>query len=243
MVRRVVVWLFLVAAMAVSASACRVDATVAVDVAADGSGTVAVALELDAEAVEALGGLDGRVHVDDLVAAGWKVTGPTTDPSGGGQISAVKSFAEPSHLGPVLAEVAGPTAIRDVSLVRERSFARTTWRLSGAIDLSEGLDLLADRELAEALGGCRLPAPRRIWLRWPDVVTDRARRPTPSPWCWRPPCPPRTTKRIRQCRPSWSGGRWSLAIDRPPCSAPPESWWTGSRGPGWPYRPSLAVCS
>ena len=153
LVRRVVVWPFLVAAMAVSASACRVDATVAVDVAADGSGTVAVVLKLDAGAVEALGGLDGRVHVDDLVAAGWKVTGPTTDLSGGGQISAVKPFAEPSHLGPVLAEVAGPTAIRDVSLVRERSFARTTWRLSGAIDLSDGLDLLADRELAEALGG------------------------------------------------------------------------------------------
>jgi len=153
MVRRVAVWLFLVTALAVSASACRVDATVAVSVAADGSGTVAVALELDASAVEALGGLDGRVHIDDLVAAGWKVTGPTTDPSGGGQISAVKSFDEPSHLGPVLAEVAGPTAIRDVSLVRERSFARTTWRLSGAIDLSDGLDLLADRELAEVLGG------------------------------------------------------------------------------------------
>ena len=101
LVRRVVVWPFLVAVMAVSALACRVDATVTVDVVADGSGTVAVALELDAGAVEALGGLDGRVHVDDLVAAGWKVTGPTTDLSGGGQISAVKPFDQPSHLGPV----------------------------------------------------------------------------------------------------------------------------------------------
>ena len=75
LVRRVVVWPFLVAAMAVSASACRVDATVAVDVAADGSGTVAVVLKLDAGAVEALGGLDGRVHVDDLVAAGFEYVG------------------------------------------------------------------------------------------------------------------------------------------------------------------------
>ena len=126
LVRRVVVWPFLVAVMAVSALACRVDATVTVDVVADGSGTVAVALELDAAAVEALGGLDGRVHVDDLVAAGWKVTGPTTDLSGGGQISAVKPFTQPSHLGPVLAEVVGPTAIRDVSLVRANERSRTS---------------------------------------------------------------------------------------------------------------------
>ena len=48
LVRRVVVWPFLVAAMAVSASACRVDAPVAVDVAADGPGTVSVVLDIDA---------------------------------------------------------------------------------------------------------------------------------------------------------------------------------------------------
>ena len=68
-------------------------------------------------------------------------------------MSAAKRFASPGRLAGVLAEVAGPTAFRDVSLVRERSFARTTWRLTGIVNVSEGLDLLADPALSEILGG------------------------------------------------------------------------------------------
>ena len=44
-------------------SACRVDATVTVDVADDGTGLVEVAIQLDAAAVDAIGGLDERVRV------------------------------------------------------------------------------------------------------------------------------------------------------------------------------------
>ena len=152
-VRRVVGRLLLLAALVGMPAACRVDATVTLEVAGDGTGTVAVALELDAAAVDALGGLDDRVRVDDLLSAGWEVSGPTTDGAGVGRISAVKPFGSPERLAGVLAEVAGPTAFRDVSLVRERSFARTTWRLTGIVDLSEGLDLLADPDLAEVLDG------------------------------------------------------------------------------------------
>ena len=152
-VRRVVGRLLLLAALVGVSAACRVDATVTLEVAGDGTGTVAVALELDAAAVDALGGLDDRVRVDDLLSAGWEVSGPTTDGAGVGRISAVKPFGSPERLAGVLAEVAGPTAFRDVSLVRERSFARTTWRLTGIVDLSEGLDLLADPDLAEVLDG------------------------------------------------------------------------------------------
>ena len=152
-VRRVFGRLLLLAALVGVSAACRVDATVTLEVAGDGTGTVAVALELDAVAVDALGGLDDRVRVDDLLSAGWEVSGPITNGAGVGRISAVKPFGSPERLAGVLAEVAGPMAFRDVSLVRERSFARTTWRLTGIVDLSEGLDLLADPDLAEVLDG------------------------------------------------------------------------------------------
>ncbi|MEC8969637.1 MAG: hypothetical protein VX808_00670, partial [Actinomycetota bacterium] len=143
-------------------SACRVDATVTVDVADDGTGHVDVVIQLDAEAVDAIGGLDERVRVADLTDAGWTVDGPHGTTGGlageatggtGAQVAVRKAFDHPDHLGAVLAEVVGPAAISDVLLVRQREFAETTWSLDGRIDLSAGLDLLADAELAAVLDG------------------------------------------------------------------------------------------
>ena len=148
-------------------SACRVDATVTVDVADDGTGHVDVVIQLDAEAVDAIGGLDERVRVADLIDAGWTVDGPhgttgglageTTDGATtggtGAQVAVRKAFDHPDQLGAVLAEVVGPAAISNVLLVRQREFAETTWSLDGRIDLSAGLDLLADAELAAVLDG------------------------------------------------------------------------------------------
>jgi len=148
-------------------SACRVDATVTVDVADDGTGLVEVVIQLDAAAVDAIGGLDERVRVADLADAGWTVDGPhrttgglagaTTDgattEATGAQLAVRKAFEHPDRLGTVLAEVVGPAAISDVLLVRQREFAETTWSLDGRIDLSAGLNLLADAELAAVLDG------------------------------------------------------------------------------------------
>ena len=99
MVRRVVGRLLFLVAFVVVLSACRVEATVTVEVSEDGSGTVAVGLELDGAAVDALSGFDDRVRVDDLEAAGWEVVGPTTDGWGVGRMSAVKRFDSPDRLG------------------------------------------------------------------------------------------------------------------------------------------------
>jgi len=148
-------------------SACRVDATVTVDVADDGTGHVEVVVQLDAAAVDAIGGLDKRVRVADLTDAGWTVDGPHRVTGGqaretaegatagvaGAQVVVRKAFHHPDHLGAVLAEVVGPDAISDVLLVRQRDFAKTTWSLDGRIDLSMGLKLLADAELAAVLDG------------------------------------------------------------------------------------------
>ena len=73
--------------LVVGASAWQVRTTVTLDVADDGSGTVEVAVDLDAEAVARLPDLDGDgvsdaadlaalERADDLVAAGWTVEGP-----------------------------------------------------------------------------------------------------------------------------------------------------------------------
>ena len=107
MVRRVAGRLLLLAALVVVSSACRVEATVTVEVSEEGSGVVTVGLELDTAAVDALGGFDDRVRVDDLEAAGWEVVGPATDGWGVGRVSVAKQFDSPGRLPGILAEVAG----------------------------------------------------------------------------------------------------------------------------------------
>ena len=71
-------------------TACQVDATVTVRMRENGSGAVVVRVELDRRAVEtaevAGGTLEDRVRLDDLVAAGWRVTPWKRTPSTTGTI-------------------------------------------------------------------------------------------------------------------------------------------------------------
>ena len=154
--------------VALAATACQVRTTVAVDVADDGSGTVEVAVGLDADAVGRLPDLDddgrstvadlaGLVRTDDLAAAGWQVSDPEADPSaddGAVWIRATKPFGTPEEAGRVLGEITGSDGpLRDLQLDREESFGRTRFTFEGTADLSGGLEAFGDEGLAAALDG------------------------------------------------------------------------------------------
>ncbi|MGH9112784.1 MAG: hypothetical protein ACRDZN_10895 [Acidimicrobiales bacterium] len=136
-----------------------------VDVAGDGSGTVEVAVGLDADAVGRLPDLDddglstvtdlaALVRSDDLVAGGWDVTDPTAGDGDMTWIRATKPFGTPDEADRILAELAGPGgALRDVHVSREPAFGRTSYGFSGTIDLSGGLEAFGDEGLAAALDG------------------------------------------------------------------------------------------
>jgi uncharacterized protein len=149
-----------------TATACQVRTTVAVDVAKDGSGTVTVAVGLDADALGRVPDLDddGRsttadltrlVRTDDLAAAGWHVTGPAGSADDGFVwIRATKPFGTPEEAGQVLAEVAGTDGpLRDLRVDRTDSFGRTRFTFEGTADLSGGLEAFGDEGLAAALEG------------------------------------------------------------------------------------------
>jgi uncharacterized protein len=149
-----------------TATACQVRTTVAVDVAKDGSGTVTVAVGLDADALGRVPDLndDGRsttadltglVRTDDLAAAGWHVTGPAGSADDGFVwIRATKPFGTPEEAGQVLAEVAGRDGpLRDLRVDRHDSFGRTRFTFAGTADLSGGLEAFGDQGLAAALEG------------------------------------------------------------------------------------------
>lgn len=136
--------------------ACRLDVDVAVTVADDGSGTVTVTLVLDAEATAARPDLASLVRVDDLVAAGWDVVGPTAGAGGETTLRLQRSFATPAELAATLAEVGGGAGgagengagesglFRDVVLDRSDRFAETRYAFSVTVDTGAGVEAFVD---------------------------------------------------------------------------------------------------
>jgi hypothetical protein len=151
--------------LVLTAAACQVRTTVAVDVADDGSGTVEVAVGLDAEAMGRVPDLDGDgaaapadlaalVRDDDLVAAGWTVGEPEADGEGTTWLRVSRRFGTPDEANQILAGLTGPDgALRDLRVGRTASFGRTTVEFSGTADLSGGIEAFGDEGLAAALDG------------------------------------------------------------------------------------------
>src|SRR4051812_37756509 len=127
-------------------AACHVDAGVDVAVADDGSGTVAVDVTFDADAVARTPDLATALRTDDLTAAGWTVTAPQTQDDGSVVVRAQKPFAAPEQLPAVLAEVS--SAFRDVQLARSRSFGEVKWTFDATVDFSGGAEQFGDDQLA-----------------------------------------------------------------------------------------------
>ena len=141
--------LFLVVAVVLVASGCRVDAVTRVEVADDGSGTVTVEVVLDEEAAARIPDLDEQLRVRDLRRSGWEVADPEPVDGGGLVITATKDFFEPAQLAEVLDQVGGLTG----ELSRERGFGTTSYEFEGTLDLSRGLRTFSDRQLTQLLDG------------------------------------------------------------------------------------------
>jgi hypothetical protein len=148
----------------VLAAGCQVRTAVTVDMADDGSGTVEVAVGLDADALKQLPDLDSSgvgdagdltklVHDDDLKATGWTLAGPKAD-HGYTWMRATKPFGTPREAAQILAELTGPDgALHDLRLERSHAFGSTKYAFSGTADLSGGLEAFGDQGLAAALDG------------------------------------------------------------------------------------------
>jgi hypothetical protein len=130
-------------------AACRVEGRVDVDVARDGSGTVTVAVGLDAEAVTKVGDLTKTLQTSDLGAAGWKVAKPQK----AGVVTwvrATKAFRSPDDLGRVMSEIG---LFRSWHLKVSNGFGSTTWKIGGRVVSKGTLDQFSDSALTTALDG------------------------------------------------------------------------------------------
>jgi hypothetical protein len=122
---------------------CHASATVAIQMHADGRGTVSVAVTLDRDARLALAGPAAPatampdVPLDDLRAHGWTVSPWRTVTGGGASIQLSKPFTGASGLASVLSELDGRDgALRDSHVVRERTLLRDRDGVSFLADLS-----------------------------------------------------------------------------------------------------------
>lgn len=132
---------------------CRVDVEVGIDAEADGSGRVRVEVVADREVVEAVDLAKG-LRVDDLQQAGWTIEGPTPRPDGGMVVVAAKPFRDAAGAQLVIEEIGGADGpFQGFRLERTRTFARTTTRFVGTVDLGRGIEVFGDPGLRSALGG------------------------------------------------------------------------------------------
>ena len=144
--------LALVGAVALLAG-CRLDLNVAVDLAADGTGTVRVTATADADLLARAPNAVTDLRLDDAKAAGWTVTGPSATESGGAQVVLTKPFGSPEQATAILAEINGPSGpLRGLTLSQAREFATVTSNLTGEVRLDGGLGAFADQALVQVAG-------------------------------------------------------------------------------------------
>ena len=135
---------------------CSATAQVSVNALPDGTGSVTVTVTLDKAATASIGDVSTELNTSDLAAAGWTVTGPTTEPGGSTVVSATKPFTTWAQASSIVQEIAGsgPPGSRpfQLAITRHRTFWKTTTTLSGAVDLRCGLSCFGDTGLQHALG-------------------------------------------------------------------------------------------
>lgn len=144
----------LLAVAALVLGGCQVHTTVTIHVREDGSGRVEVSVALDEEAAGRVPQLADQLEVDDLLASGWTVTGPSPEGDGRTWIRASKPFSAPEQAGAVLDEVTGQGGpFRDLELRRRPSLVQDRWELGATVDLRDGLAGFSDDALRERLDG------------------------------------------------------------------------------------------
>lgn len=134
-------------------SACRLDATVELVLGADGTGTLTVTAVADAELVAQAPGVAEDLRLDDAVAAGWAVEGPTATDEGGLQVVLTHPVTSAQEATNLLASLGPPFTGMQVAREVSEDGRTATTTLTGRLELAGGWDAFADGELLAALGG------------------------------------------------------------------------------------------
>ena len=153
--------------VALACAGCRASGRVSIVMARDGSGSVAVTVTLDAEALARLGDPRTALSTGDLAQAGWKVgaparVGPMTS------ITVSKPFGSAGGLASVMSELSGSSGLfTGWRGAVTNGFASTSWSVTGSVAASGDLAQFSDERLTAALDGLALGrTPAELQAEW-----------------------------------------------------------------------------
>jgi hypothetical protein len=133
-------------------TACRLDVLVEVAMEPDGTGVVTVTATADDELLAEVPGLVDDLRLDDAVANGWAVDGPTPLDGGGSQLVLSHPFTSAAELANVLTSI-GPPLTQMAAARTEGADGQIVNGINGNLVLADGYESFADAELITAAGG------------------------------------------------------------------------------------------
>lgn len=153
MTRTVVARLAASIAAVVVLSSCRVDSNITLAVKPNGSGNISVVITADKDIVAKANGLKADIRTDDLVAAGWKVVGPTDTNDGGLTITLTHDFMGPAEATTLLGQISGTRGpLHEMVITRTGKDTNSTYTLAGRLEVNGGLQAFADDATLNLLG-------------------------------------------------------------------------------------------
>jgi hypothetical protein len=156
-VRRRLVSLIVVVALAALLAGCKVDTVTTITVAPNGSGIVNVRVHLDGDAVKVVqrngAKLDQQIRLADLGKSGWRVTPWQRSTDGSATVQLTHSFGNEHDLTQVLAALTGANGVlQDPQLIHSRNFVRDREGVAVTADLSAlKSGVRQDKELSSRL--------------------------------------------------------------------------------------------
>ncbi|MFK7919690.1 MAG: hypothetical protein AB8G14_16565 [Ilumatobacter sp.] len=147
--RRVVLALVGVFSM-LALAGCQLDVQVDVVVDDDGTGTITVIAEADAELIEQIPTIAEDLILDDIIAAGWVADGPNPTPEGGLILTLTHDFEGNDEATNLLRSLGPPFNDPVISRGQNGDTATNTARAN--LGLPQGFATFADEELITAVG-------------------------------------------------------------------------------------------
>lgn len=143
----------LVLALSLLLAACRVDIRVQIDADDDGSGVIAITADIDNEAVTLVPGLVEDLRVDDLLASGWTIDGPTPVNNGGVRVVLTYEFDSPDEATRALQQINGPNGpLLNAAVKRTVDGRDVATTLDATLQFVGGVEAFSDPELSSLLG-------------------------------------------------------------------------------------------
>ncbi len=131
-------------------ASCQLDVAVDIAMEPDGTGTITLVATADADVVRAVPTIADELALDDVVAAGWVVDGPTETPDGGLTLTITHPFTSAQDATNLLNSIGPP--FNQMAVTRTTVNSTTTNTLGGLLGLPNGFAAFADDDLVTAVG-------------------------------------------------------------------------------------------